>query len=155
MDRRGFTFIEIVVVLAIVGVIAQVTYPQISKIQSRYAVRGAVASFMSAYSMARAAAVRQSGGVELHINVTDDAFWVEVDTATVGVSTMDTLGFVLNLADSRIDLKSTQSLLCFDGRGFPSAAAGCAPGAALVAFESLSGQAADTIRITALGKILR
>ncbi len=48
---------------------------------------------------------------------------------------------------------STQSLLCFEGRGMPSSASGCATTGATISFTF--ADVADTILTTTLGKILR
>ena len=153
MNRAGFTLLDIILVISIVSVLAGITFPRMADVRTRFALRGAVTAFMSAHSMARAEAIRQGGVVELHLDSTNDLFWVEVDTTVAGSGVMDTIGFVIDLADQRIALSSTETVLCFDGRGLASSASGCATSGATIAFTSET--AADTIQITALGKMRR
>ncbi len=134
MNRAGFTIMEIIVVLSLASILAGVTFPRIADIQSRFAVRGAVTSFMSAYSLTRATAIRQGGVAELHVDATNDQFWIEVDTTLAGSGVMDTIGTVFDVGDLGLTLSSTESLLCFEGRGMPSIANGCASTGATIAF---------------------
>ncbi len=153
MNKSGFTLLEVLVVVAMLGVLAGITFPRIGGVQTKFALRGAVNAFMSTHSLARATALRQGGLTELHIDPTNNLFWVEVDTSFTGSGVMDTVGFVVDLAEQRVTLSSTQTLLCFDGRGLPSSAAGGATSGTIVAFAR--EDEADTIRTTVLGKILR
>ena len=84
MSNRGFTIIEVVIVVLLVGVLAGVTFPRIGGVQTRFALRGSVNAFMSAHSLARTTALRQGGVAELHIDPTNDRLWVEVDTSLAG-----------------------------------------------------------------------
>lgn len=152
-NGSGFTLLDIVIVVTLVGLLAGITFPQIGAMQTRFAIRGYVNTFMSAHAMARTTAVRQGGVAELHIDATNDLFWVEVDTTIDGSGVMDTVGVVVDVSEFGVDLSSTQTLLCFDGRGLASTAAGCATAGAVVAFTR--GDEADTITTSALGKILR
>ncbi len=153
MNRAGFTLLDVILVISVVSVLAGMTFPRIADVRARFAVRGAVTAFMSAHSMARATAIRLGTVAELHIDPTNDRFWVEVDTTVAGSGVMDTIGFVVDLGDQRITLSSTQTVLCFDGRGLASSAGGCATSGATIAFNN--EPTADTIRTTKLGKILR
>ncbi|GMR14392.1 MAG: hypothetical protein BMS9Abin29_2647 [Gemmatimonadota bacterium] len=153
MKKSGFTLLEVLIVVVVIGLLAGITFPRIGGIQNKFALRGAVNSFMSSHSLARAIAIRQGGVAELHIDPTNDRFWVEVDTSLAGSGVMDTIGLVVDLSESRVTLTSTQTLLCFDGRGLPSSAAGCATSGVVVAFNRENE--GDTIRMTVLGKILR
>ena len=153
MSRAGFTLLELVLIVSLVSVLAGVTFPRIADVQTRFAVGGAVTAFMSAHSMARATAIRQSGVAELHIDPTNDLFWVEIDTTVAGSGVMDTIGFVVDLGDQRVTLSSTETVLCFDGRGLASSASGCATSGATITFTSET--AVETILATTLGKIIR
>ncbi len=153
MNKSGFTLLDIILVITFVGLLAGITFPRIADVQSRFAVRGAITTFMSAHSLTRATAIREGGVAELHIDATNDRFWVEVDTTLAGSGVMDTIGTVVDLGAQGVTLSSTQSLLCFDGRGMPRSDSGCATAGATIAFTYDSQ--ADTILTTALGKILR
>ena len=153
MSKSGFTLLDTLIVVSLVGLLAGIVFPRIADVQSRFAVRGATMTFMSNYSLTRAIAIREGRVAELHIDAANDVFWVEVDTTLTGSGTMDTIGVVVDVGAQGVTLSSTQSLLCFDGRGMPSAASGCATAGATIAFTYQTE--ADTIRTTTLGKILR
>ena len=153
MNKSGFTLLDTLIVVSLVGLLAGIVFPRIADVQSRFAVRGATMAFMSNYSLTRATAIREGRVAELHIDATNDRFWVEVDTTLAGSGTMDTVGLVVDVGGEGVTLTSTQSLLCFDGRGMPSAASGCATGGATITVGY--DTEADTIQITTLGKILR
>ncbi len=153
MNRAGFTLIEMVVVISFVGLLAGITFPRITGVQSRFALRGAKMAFMSTYAMTRAIAIREGAVAELHIDATNDRFWVEVDTTLAGSGVMDTIGSIVDVGAEGVTLSSTQSLFCFDGRGMPSLATGCATTGATISFAY--DTQADTILTTTLGKILR
>ena len=153
MKESGFTLMEVTIVVAFIALLAGVAFPRIADVQSRFAVRGAVTAFMSAHSLTRATAIRMGGVAELHIDATNDRFWIEVDTTLAGSGTMDTIGNIVDVGDQGLTLSSTQSLLCFDGRGMPSSVSGCATTGATISFTF--DNEADTILTTTLGKILR
>ena len=153
LNRDGFTLVEAAIVVSFVGLLAGVTFPRIADIQSRFAVRGSVTAFMSAHSLARASAIRAGGVAELHIDATNDRFWIEVDTTLAGSGVTDTIGFIVDVGDQGVTLSSTQSLICFEARGMPSSSSGCATTGATISFSYES--VVDTITTTTLGKILR
>ena len=153
MKESGFTLMEVIIVVAFVSLLAGVAFPRIAGVRGRFAVRGAVTAFMSAHSLTRATAIRAGGVAELHIDATNDRFWIEVDTTLAGSGVMDTIGNVVDVGGQGLTLSSTQSLLCFEGRGMPSTASGCATTGVTISFSY--DNVADTILITTLGKILR
>ena len=153
MSRDGFTIMEALIVVSFVALLAGVTFPRIADIQSRFAVRGSVTAFMSAHSLARATAIRQGSVAELHIDASNDQFWIEVDTTLAGSGVMDTIGFIVDIGDQGVSLTSTQTMICFEARGMPSSASGCATTGATISFSY--DTVADTILTTTLGKILR
>lgn len=153
MDQAGFTILDIILVVTFVSVLAGIAFPRIADVQTRFAVRGAVTAFMSAHSLARATAIREGTVAELHVDAANDVFWIEVDTTLAGSGVMDTIGLVTDVGSQGVTLTSTESLLCFEGRGMPSSASGCATTGVTISFGYEA--AVDTISITSLGKILR
>ena len=153
MNRAGFTFMELVITVSFVGLLAGVAFPRIANVQTRFALRGAVTAFMGAHAMTRATAIREGGVAELHIDASNNRFWVEVDTTLAGSGVMDTIGAVIDVGNQGLTLSSTQSVLCFEGRGMPSSTTGCATTGATISFSYKNE--ADTIQTTTLGKILR
>ena len=104
VSNRGFTLLEVLVVVLLVAALAGITFPRIGGTQTTFALREAVNAFMSAHVLARTTAVRAGGVTELQVDSTKDRFWVEVDTSTSGSAVMDTIGFVMELTDERVDL---------------------------------------------------
>ncbi|UCC81541.1 MAG: GspH/FimT family pseudopilin [Gemmatimonadota bacterium] len=152
MRNKGFTIVELIIVLVMAGVIMAVISPSLSRAFRRTGVRAAVDEFSSTHSLARSAAVRFGRMAELHIDVDASAFWVEVDTSSAG-GVMDTVGVVKYQQGNDVTIKSTRALLCFDARGLPTTRGACEAPDAEIVFSS--GSRVDTITITALGRILR
>ena len=153
MKETGFTVSEIIIVFAIVGLLAGMALPRISQTWDRFAVRGAADQFRSAHQKARTTAVRYGGVAELHVNTSTEQFWVQIDTTFLGSGAMDTIGDVIDLSESQVDLRATGSLICFDARGLVAAADGCpSTGALGVGFSRRDSS--DTIRVTVSGLLL-
>ncbi len=146
----GFTLIEMLIVMSVMGVIIAVSLPSLVTAFRQRATRGAVDRLAMAHGLARATAVRLGRVAELHIDATNGRFWVEVDTSGTGIR--DTIGVVNDLS-GQVTMLSTRTLLCFDLRGLTTTRDACEAGDALVQF-SLQGRT-DTLQTTVLGKVLR
>ena len=148
--RKGFTLIEMLIVLTVMGVIVAVAMPSMVTAFRQRATRGSVDRLAAAHSLTRATAIRFGLLAELHIDAANRRFWVEVDTSGTGIR--DTVGLMSDLA-GQVTMSSTRSLLCFDARGLTTTLNACESGDALVQF-SLQGRT-DTFQTTVLGKVLR
>lgn len=153
MSRRGYSVVEIVVVLVLLGAVATTALPQLSSTRGRYAVMHAADEFASAHRLARAIALRNARVAELHIDPAAGLFWVEVDTSAMRTGATDTIGPVRRSSNHNVTMTSTRSLLCFDGRGLATPVWACPPGDATLTFSR--GTYADTVRTTLTGKLLR
>ncbi len=147
---KGFTLVEMLIVLTVMGVIVAVAMPSMVTAFRQRATRGAVDRLAMAHSLARATAIRFAQVAELHIDAANTRFWVELDTSGTGIR--DTVGLMTDLA-GQVTMTSTRSLLCFDSRGLTTTRNACESGDALVQF-SLQGRT-DTFQTTVLGKVLR
>ncbi len=150
LKNKGFTLIEMLIVLTLMGVILAVSMPSMVTAYRQRATRGAVDRLAMAHGLARATAVRFGRVAELHIDAANARFWVEVDTSGTGIK--DTVGLMNDLA-GQVAMTSTRSLLCFDLRGLTTTRGACEAGDALVQF-SFAGRT-DTLQTTGLGKVLR
>lgn len=148
----GFTLIEMLVVLAVFGILLLIALPKLAEAFKGAKVRGAVSQFVSAHGLARATALRYGRVAELHIDAANTRFWVEVDTSQVG-GVNDTVGTVHNVAEAQLVMTSDRSLVCFDGRGLATTLGACEAGNVTVVF-SLAGRT-DTVNVSSLGKVLR
>jgi len=146
----GFTLIEMLIVLTVMGVMVAVALPSMVTAYRQRATRGAVDRLAMTHSLARATALRFGRVAELHIDAANGRFWVEVDTSGTGIR--DTVGLMNNLT-GQVTMSSNRSLLCFDSRGLTTTRNACESGDALVQF-SLAGRT-DTFQTTVLGKVLR
>ncbi len=147
---KGFTLLEMLIVITVMGVIVAVSLPSMVTAFRQRATRGAVDRLAMAHGLARATAVRYGRVAELHIDAANGRFWVEVDTSGTGIR--DTVG-VLNDLGGQVTMSSTRTLLCFDLRGLTTTRDACEAGDVLVQF-SLLGRT-DTLQTTVLGKVLR
>ena len=152
----GFSLIELMYVLMISSVLLSMALPS-SDQRDRRSVRGAADQYTRAHRLARSTAIQHQTMGELHIDTDADQFWIEVDTSGSGVT--DTIGIVIDMQDQDgVDLDSTHSLVCFDGRGLPdlrdnSQGDTCEPHEGWVTF-SLRGET-TTREVTVLGKVIR
>ncbi len=124
-DARGFSIIEVIfsvaVLVTLLGMGVSAAGPRLDNL----AVRGAADEFRAAHEAARSIAIRTNHVAELRINADSATFWVQVDSTLAGGQTMDTIGMVTRLSDSRVTLASKSSVLCFDSRGIPSSRGSC------------------------------
>ena len=151
--RRGFTLLEVIIVLAMLAVVAAMGAPRLSAALRRRTTQKAIDQFATAQSLARATAIRYGRVAQLHIDPSTTRFWVDVDTSATGAGQRATIWYVRNLAQAGLVMTSNRSLLCFDPRGLPLVSGACESGDATVIFTALDR--ADTLRTAALGKILR
>jgi prepilin-type N-terminal cleavage/methylation domain-containing protein len=152
-SRRGFTLLEVIIVLALSAVIAAVGVPKLSAELRRRTTQTAVDQFATAHSLARVTAVRYGRVAQLHIDASTRRFWVDVDTSANGVGQRATIWYVRDLTTPGLVMTSNRSLLCFDARGLPLVLGACESGDATVIFTAT--EKADTVKTAALGKILR
>lgn len=151
--RRGFTLLEVIIVLMLLAIIAAMGAPRLSAAMRSRTTRSASDQFAAAHSLARATALRYGRVAQLHIDPSTKRFWVDVDTSANGVGQRATVWYTRDLTQTGLAMSSNRSLLCFDARGLPLVLGSCESGDATVIF-SMSDKA-DTLRTAALGKILR
>jgi prepilin-type N-terminal cleavage/methylation domain-containing protein len=149
--ERGFTVIELMIVMLIVGMITSLTVPKLRTGLRQRAVRSAGNDFVLVHSFARSTALRYGRTALLRIDASGGRYWVEVDTSGTGVR--DTVGVLRDLSNTGVQMSSTQSVMCFDARGLAAISATCSSGGAVIVFASQGW--ADTVRLTTLSKVLR
>ncbi len=152
-DRRlGFTLVEILLVIIILGVASAIAVPPIGRMRVTASVQNARSSVISVVSLGRATAMNYGRPATVHLDSDADRVLVEVDTTLAGDgSAVDTLG-LLHLNDGlRVDLRSNRSAVCFDSQGIGTTNDECPVGGAQIIL-SLSDKA-DTVTVTTLGRI--
>lgn len=115
MARKGFTLIEIFIVIAIMGIVAMMALPKMGNMNDRNQMRSAKDGIAAKLSAARAAAIatgRQS------------KFYVEADSmriTTFNGQTETVKGPVINLnRQFGVKVLSPNLSILFDGRGMTS-----------------------------------
>ena len=151
--RRGFTMIEMIMVLGLIGIVAAIGGPKVGAALQRRTTASAADQFALTQSLTRSTAIRYARVAQLHIDAAGRRFWVDVDTSANGTGQRATIAYVRDVSATGLTMTSTRTLLCFDARGLPSTAGSCEPADAKVVFSD--GATADTIATTALGKVLR
>jgi prepilin-type N-terminal cleavage/methylation domain-containing protein len=75
-NRRGFTLLELCIVLLIAGILSAMAVPHFGRARDRGAVRAAASELAGALAVTRAAAIR-SGGASLHIDPSSGSAWIQ------------------------------------------------------------------------------
>ena len=151
--RHGFTVIEMLIVLTLIGIVAAIGGPKVGAALQRRTTASAADQFTLTHSLSRSTAIRYGRVAQLHIDAATRRFWIDVDTSANGTGQRATIAYVRDVSASGLTMTSTRALLCFDARGLPSTSGSCEPPDTKVVFSD--GATADTIATTALGKVLR
>ena len=152
MRRNGFTLIEMTFALLFVSMLAGAAVPPLMRWQRNMALASSMDRFERLHELTRITAIREGRIAELHFDETNRLMWVEVDTTNAGAS--DTIAEIRDF-DDEVSFRSNRGVLCFDGRGLPTAAGACDSPDATVAFWLITNNQIDSTRITLLGKIVR
>ncbi len=115
MNRRGFTFIEMMTAIVLVGIIAAIGIPRLRGSLQKQNVRSARAAIATLVATARSVAVQRGCSATLNMNA--DSAWVTAcginpPAASVVVGTKKLVASVYG-----VTLSSTSSTLVFDPRG--------------------------------------
>ncbi len=153
INRRGFTMIESILVVSVIGIVAALGGPKIAAALQRRTTGSAADQFVLTYSLTRSTALRYGRIAQLHIDTTAQSFWVDVDTSANGIGQRATIANVRYVGGNELQMTTNRALLCFDARGLASTLGSCESGDAKVIFSD--GVMADTVATTILGKVLR
>ena len=148
MNKRGFSLMEILTVMVMIGIMASFAVPRFNSTLAKQSVRGARAAITTAHSRARNSAI--SRGRRTAFALKDGVLAVISRNPVTG--TRDTVGKTTDTVTARFGVTvtvnpSTRDSLIFDSRGLGTEASGTD------IYISKSGFA-DTISISSLGRIL-
>ncbi len=150
MGTKGFTTIELAIVIVLIGIIAAMAFPRIRNALEKQNVRSARVAAQTFVVKARAAAVQR--GCRGTVNMpADGRVWVTVCTTVVppGARTLDTLGPIQLLgARYNVQVAPSRDSIVFDARGMK------------VNFERVvvvfrNGSIQDSLVVNEVGKVVR
>src|SRR5947208_16506477 len=116
MRRLGFTTIELLIVIVLIGVIVTIGFPRIRRTLDKTNVRSARVYLGTAVATARAAAVQRGCRAAVHFT-SPGTVWVTACSRVTPAGT-DTIGGVVDLASRyKVTLAATSDSIRFDPRG--------------------------------------
>lgn len=147
---RGFSLIEVMIVIAILSVVFYKLIPTLSELKARSALRSGRMELTSVFTAARAAALQK--GKTATLTLTDSSASVSVLTSVSGTS-VTVIGPVLFKKDfgtSLTPLSAAPISITFDARGL------IAPVSATISKYQLSWSTwSDTVCLSGAGIVLR
>ena len=155
MSRRGFSLVEMVLVMVVIGLASMIAIPRLRNVTDRANVRGARGEFMDLVTKARATAVAR-GCITTFRMTTGSAAkaWVtSCKTTDVGAAgaVLDTIWVVDSIAYRwRVNITSDVDSIKFDRRGLRT-------NYVLSTIRAQSNDAAsviDSIQVNQVGKVL-
>ncbi|MEW6358157.1 MAG: GspH/FimT family pseudopilin [Planctomycetota bacterium] len=76
MAQRGFTLLELMLVLAILGLVYGLVFFRLDHVLTRYRLRGAARDVLATMQLARSQAVSQQQPFRVVFDMDDQAFWL-------------------------------------------------------------------------------
>jgi prepilin-type N-terminal cleavage/methylation domain-containing protein len=115
MDRRGFTFIEMMTVIILLGIVTALAVPRLRGSLEKQNVRSARAAISTLVATARSVAVQRGCSATLNLNA--DSAWVTAcgvnpPAASVAVGSKKLVASIYG-----VTLSSSAATLVFDPRG--------------------------------------
>jgi len=153
IQRRGFTMIEAIMVVSVIGIVAAIGGPRVSLVLQRRSTSSGAEQFVVTHSLTRSTALRYGRVAQLHIDQPGQRYWIDVDTSANGIGQRAIVANVRYPTENGLQMTSNRALVCFDARGIASTLGSCEAGDANVIFSD--GVMADTVVTTILGKVLR
>ena len=150
MRRSGFTFVEILIVMIIMGLMAALGIPRIRDAVLKQNVRSARAAVATMVAKARAAAVERGCRATLQLRATGRAWVTACRTSAIGATgALDTLGGVENVSGRwSVTMSETRDSVRFDPRGLNV-------DYQITVVRFVSGSIQDSVLINQLGKVVR
>ncbi|HZI27334.1 MAG TPA: GspH/FimT family pseudopilin [Gemmatimonadaceae bacterium] len=138
--RFGMTFIEVSITVAILGVMAGLTFPRFGSYRDRIAVDAATSSTMSLLAAARHAALRRATRTAVHLDSARGSVSIVAGIDTIEQRPMREV--------HQVEFSTSRDSIAF-------APSGLGYGAANTQIILRRGVAADTISVSRLGRARR
>jgi len=149
MSRSGFTTIELIIVVAIIGIIALMGFPKIRRTLDKTNVRSARAAVSTLAVTARAAAIQRGCPAVVHFVATNATVWVTTNC----VAKVDTVSGVQQLGSRfKVSMVATRDSLRFDPRGLSLDNLGTTN--TVIRFTGSVASSADSTVINPIGKVV-
>ncbi len=137
--KRGFTVIELLIVLMVGAVLTGIAFRSFSGVQGKMAARQARLVFASLHARTRAQAIEMATTTQLNIDFARDSVWIQR-----GATRIETLRFRETMD---VDIRGTGTLrLCMSPRGFAETACNSFNTTQTVVFAAGSDTAGVQIR---------
>jgi prepilin-type N-terminal cleavage/methylation domain-containing protein len=148
MRHRGFTFVEILIVMILIGLIAAMGIPRIRDALQKQNVRSTRVAIGTLVVKARAAAVQRGCRSAIHFTSgANGSVWITVCKTNVGG--LDTLGGIERLAARfNVNLTSGRDSVVF----FPN---GISQDNVFTTIRIQSSTGSDSVMINPVGKVVR
>ena len=128
LDKKGYSLVEVLIVLVIAGVLLNVSLKSTGSVTARLSVNLAQHSFVALHARARAHAVERGTSVDFHVDPVGDSAWVEIDGETLEVARFDAVDPAASgaitvcmsprgIADTRCNSFSAVETETFEARG--------------------------------------
>jgi Tfp pilus assembly protein FimT len=136
--RRGYSLVQMLVVLAIIAVLCGISIRRLSDARDGSAVRGAATQVATAFALARSAAVLRASRVAVVIDPNAATLRVLAEAETLHVRALH--------SEFGVTLEATRDSVAYGptGRGY---------GAANSSIILRRGSAADTVFVSRLGRV--
>ena len=148
MKRSGFTTIEMVIVVVLIGLIAAIGFPKIRQTLDKTNVRSARAALSTLAVTARSAAIQRGCPGVLHFVATNANVWVTTSCA----AKVDTVSGVQQLGTRfKVTMVATRDSVRYDPRGL---SLDNLTGNTVITFTGSVGSNVDSTVINPLGKVV-
>jgi prepilin-type N-terminal cleavage/methylation domain-containing protein len=120
MRTRGFTLIELMVVIVVVGIILTYGFPKIRALLIKNDLRSARSTLFTAIQQAKTWAVNDGRATTVRVNPATGALWITASPTRLSGHTVDTVGSLRNLTDAygaTLTTPTSQDTFAFDHRG--------------------------------------
>ena len=154
MKRSGFSLVEMVLVIVVIGLASMIAIPRLRNATDRANVRGARGELMDLVTKARATAVARgcTATFNMTTGIAAKAWVTTCKTSDVGVgATLDTVWIVDSLAVRwKVDVTSDVATISFDRRGLRT----LPYVVSTMRAQSTSSSVIDSIQVNPVGKVL-
>jgi prepilin-type N-terminal cleavage/methylation domain-containing protein len=150
-QRAGFTLVELLLIIAVSGVLSMIAISQVGDYVARQGARNARDEFVYMAARARAAAIERSVVVRLEVDPATDRVWVVTNRSGVG----DTLEVRRYTADENTTITTGDGAVltvCYSPRGY---ATSCTSISAELAVDFTRGTRTASALVRPLGQVLR